>query len=356
MILRTPIRRATRFALLLLLFSAAVPSIAFAQSSVTELAGVQIACPPDECYAVPYFAGEGGFVGALAAGLDQATVIAVCGNVTTTLGLAPRPGEDTVALLFNDANGLSCPREDAEFEIHGLAEGGWYWTHHEANTAVGRLLRKDYLLSGRGSIFPPIDPGGVELTDRNLVTFLRDPRSGRVGLLSHYAPRPPLPLCGRGLSNNCHIRGSYSIDLEYADAPLLDGATLLRAFGQTITVTASVSGSGYVSTAVTPDFRVQFYAATGPDGGGIPSSVDVVSNGTYDIGSTFATDTYCCPSCAIRKTPLDIYIRAQTLPFWNVIPKPTYLTSRMFTVHCSATEGATPALELVPDNRFPVRE
>ena len=160
--------------------------MAFGQFGVVvDPAKVDVACPDDECHVAPVFMGEGGFVGELADGFDMANFVVSCGN-TTASGSAAGGADGVVRELFSMANGLACHEEGGSFQIHGLADGGWYWINDDMNSAVSPLIAKDALM---GDEVMPTDPGGVTLMASDYGTYVKS--GSRVGILPHFVPTAP---------------------------------------------------------------------------------------------------------------------------------------------------------------------
>ena len=175
--------------LMFALLIGATASMAFGQFGVVvDPAKVDVACPDDECHVAPVFMGEGGFVGELADGFDMANFVVTCGN-TTASGSAAGDGGGVVRQLFSMANGLACHAEGGSIQIHGLADGGWYWINDDMNSAVSPLIAKDALM---GDEVMPTDPGGVTLTAGDYGTYVKS--GDRVGILPHFVPTAPVEI------------------------------------------------------------------------------------------------------------------------------------------------------------------
>ena len=175
--------------LMFALLICATASMAFGQFGVVvDPAKVDVACPDDECHVAPVFMGEGGFVGELADGFDMANFVVTCGN-TTASGSAAGDGGGVVRQLFSMANGLACHSDDGSIQIHGLADGGWYWINDDMNSAVSPLIAKDALM---GDEVMPTDPGGVTLMASDYGTYVKS--GDRVGILPHFVPTAPVEI------------------------------------------------------------------------------------------------------------------------------------------------------------------
>lgn len=126
-------------------------------------------------------------------------VILVClgtsGSKVVTREVAPGAG-GVVAMSFGVDDGrpdaLLCePNQDATLTIRGLADGGWYWIHDEANSAVAPLLSNDVLGNLKVS---PVNPGSrdisIEQNNAGTASFVKQFSTGRVGILPHVLPEP----------------------------------------------------------------------------------------------------------------------------------------------------------------------
>ena len=342
--------------------------IALATLPLAARAQTTASCPIDNCHIVPYFKGEGGFVAALEPQADSATALITCANLTITLDLAPR-GDGIVAALFNHNNGLACDAPNAALEITNLAPGGWFWIHDDLHSAVGPLLTKEFVLTaahgGAIDLTPPIDPGGVELSHGDAITFLRDPRSGRVGLLGHYTPQLPLPLCtGSDPGTGCRLVGNYDIRLRVGstDQYYLPGATILRNHGERISLNAQATGTGWITASTThtlPSRSNLTFSLNGSAGATTVDTPGVTQNENFtysiyvgEVGT--AADTHCAPSNPTRGVPVAFYITALPDNNWAIAPEPDSIGPTLFYAACSSAAGAAANNELVPPNPFPV--
>ena len=241
----------------------AAATVAFGQFGVADAAKVNVACPDDECHVAPYFAGEGGFVGEVADGFDEANLVVTCGNVSTTASAKP-DANGIVAMLFNMDNGLACDG-NGSVEIHGLMDGGWYWITDDMNSAVSGLMPKDAMGNAQTS---PADPGSddikLETVEGGFATFVKQMSTGRVGIIPHVLPEPPAPDaldCGlyvdgnayKTRANGCMLDASLAIKVTTADnAGRADAVTIgdmvyRRATGDVV-LTARLFGSGHIKT------------------------------------------------------------------------------------------------------------
>ncbi len=203
----------------------ALPAATFAQSAACQ------ACD----HVAPYFRGEGGFIATVAEGADEVVFVASCGNVTTTGEVTP--GGATVAQLFTYRNGLACDGDGGSLEIAGVEDGGWYWITDARNSAVGSLVSMDVLDNDTADI---TDAGeGVTMTMRKGAVFLKEGRTGRVGILPNILPEPPAPesrKCGfndRGPTGTDPAAGANAANARYtrrlSECVLGDGGTIVLA-------------------------------------------------------------------------------------------------------------------------------
>ena len=174
--------------LMFALLIGATASMTFGQFGVVvDPAKTNVVCPDEECHVAPVFMGEGGFVGEMSGVSDMVTFVVECGN-TITEGTASADSTGVVRQLFSMANGLACHSEGGSIQIHGLADGGWYWITDDMNSAVSPLIAKDALM---GDEVMPTDPGGVTLMASDYGTYVKS--GDRVGILPHFVPTAPAP-------------------------------------------------------------------------------------------------------------------------------------------------------------------
>ena len=178
--------------LMFALLIGATASMAFGQFGVVvDPLKTSVVCPEDECHVAPVFMGEGGFVGEMSGVSDMVTFVVECGN-TITEGTASGDSNGVVTQLFSMDNGLACLDEDGgSIQIHGLADGGWYWINDVMSSAVSPLLAKDTL---GNAMIKPTNPGGLMLTESDYGTFVKHEASGRVGILPHVVPEPEVEI------------------------------------------------------------------------------------------------------------------------------------------------------------------
>ena len=233
-----------------------IPAMAFGQVGAIDAAMVDVMCPPAECHTATYFKGSGGFVGmAVEMEDDEATedvdesdvevaFIVSCGN-TTTRAVAEKDDMGVVRQVFSEENGLACAA-GGSIDIHRLMDGGWYWINDDMNSAVASLMPKTVLDNAQ---VEPFDPGGLTFSaeEDGAATFVKHEASGRVGILQHIVPTPPVAACGgmANKSNNCVLNAMYSITMtDGEDDPV--GASVERAADAAIEVTLGLGGSGFI--------------------------------------------------------------------------------------------------------------
>lgn len=164
-----------------------------------EAQEVTLDCAEEECHVVPWARGHGGFVGRARNASEEVKVVLVCrGSSTTKVAsrdLVPGSG-GLVTHLFGIDDGsrdaLLCePNEDATLTIRGLADGGWYWIHDEADSAVAPLLSRDVLDNRR---VRPVNPDSrdisIESNQAGTASFMKQFSTGRIAILSHILPEP----------------------------------------------------------------------------------------------------------------------------------------------------------------------
>ena len=200
-----------------------IPAMAFGQVGAVDAAKVGVMCPDAECHVATYFKGSGGFVGmAIEMDDDEATedvdesdvevaFIVSCGNVTTRM-VAEKDDMGVVRQVFSAANGLACDA-GGSIEIHQLMDGGWYWINDDLNSAVASLLPKTVVDNTPQTA--PIDPGGLTFDAGDNATFVKHEGSGRVGILQHIMPTPPVASCGgkENVSNMCVLHANYTVTM-----------------------------------------------------------------------------------------------------------------------------------------------
>jgi hypothetical protein len=203
----------------------ALPAAAFAQNGRCQ------ACD----HVAPYFRGSGGFIGTVAEGADEVSFVVSCGSWITTGDARIHGG--TASRLFNQDNGLVCHEEGGTLEIAGLKDGGWYWITDDRNSAVGSLVSKDILDNETTAITSAGE--AVSMTPGRGAVFLKEARTGRVGILPNILPEPPAPearKCGfndRGSSGTDANATADQANARYtrrlSECVLGDGGTIVLA-------------------------------------------------------------------------------------------------------------------------------
>ena len=268
--------------LMFALLIGAASTVAFGQT-------VTVNCPEDECHVAPFFKGEGGFIGEVAAGHDEVTFTLVCGSVNMSGTAEPSGG--IVAQLLSMDNGLACA-SGGSVEIQGLEDGGWYWINDSRNSAVASLVAKDAL--GNDMVMPT-DPGSSDITLESMkgaaTTILKQASTGRIGILHHVLPEPeaePADMCGPYYwsSHGRYYQNSSSCMLGDGSTKIVLTADTTDSLGRV----QRVSGSVYrrVASAANNEVRVGF-SLWGADGQGhvtdkdSPTSADVIKG--WDIAT-----------------------------------------------------------------------
>ena len=159
-------------------------------------AGTEFECPAHDCDIMPYFKGEGGFVGNLRSRFDEATFSVACRGVLATSTVSPNR-DGLVAQLLTSDNGFACDQE-ATVEIHGLEYGGWYWITDSRNSAVAYLLSKEVAEEDEPSV-EPADPGSPDIvlnaSADGYGTLIKQHSTGRIGILPNYRVRSRPETC-----------------------------------------------------------------------------------------------------------------------------------------------------------------
>ena len=357
----------------------AIPAVAFGQNVVC-----------DDCdHVVPYYKGNGGFVGMMTAGAEKVTFVAECDNVTTT-GTADVNADGLASMLFNDMNGLACDDMDGgSMQVAGLEDGAWYWITDDMNSAVGSLVNKAVL---DNDMTMPADPGSddIVMTPGQGAYFLKQLSTGRVGILSTIMAEPPTPpatMCGayrapnlsvQQTTTNCMLGdGSAWIRLQGpnrrgARADITAGGTVERnisgavdvlvdlwTMGGTVSETGTAAGVGYerlgASLSVSAFSVALAGGAPNQDAGGAGVTVGT----TDDVGTITITDGgtegYCTTTESHSVTITITAASDQT----GLLPAVRALNAEG-TVHGMAdlvincpSAAANAGQELVPDNPFP---
>ncbi|MDE2921283.1 MAG: hypothetical protein OYL92_10460 [Acidobacteriota bacterium] len=387
--------------LMFALLICATASMAFGQAGVADAAKVTVACPDDECHVAPYFQGEGGFVGMLADGFDEVNFVVTCGNVSTS-AKADVSADGVVTQLFSMDNGLACGSAGGSIEIHGVMDGGWYWVTDDMNSAVSSLMPKDAM--GNMQV-TPADPMSDDImltsVEGGSATFVKQMSTGRVGIIPHVVPEPPMPDpldCGlyvdgnnyRTRMNDCMlevdfaIRGAHADSAGRANAVTVGSMVYRQAVGDLV-ITFNVYGTGHISTGACPaaGYNVPFGDCASNAGRAPLSAIwDVARTdttaGTATLGDVgIATDASGSDqteitvtisplaSCAVTSTAglvQSFRVDAITPTTANTIlpdlpgnhrNSTVAMINKSITVACPPASSANQGQELVPDNPFP---
>ncbi len=208
--------------------------------------------PADECDQIPYFKGEGGFVGMAtmgAEGYNKVQFVIECGSAITTVNDA-MVGEDGVVVQgFFENNGLAC-MAGGIIRIHGLERGGWYWINGNRNAAVSHLLRDD--TAGNAVKSAPVVPEGVtvDVNAMNMNASLLMGPNGIQGILPHIAAVPdPEPCMNGEKTSDCLFKPVYDViavtQNEDPEDRMQIGESIARA-EEDIQLNIRVKGTGHL--------------------------------------------------------------------------------------------------------------
>ena len=338
----------------------AIPAMAFGQVGAIDAAMVDVLCPAHECHTATYFQGSGGFVGMATEDVEgtemvdesEVAFIVSCGNVTTR-AVAEKDDMGVVRQAFNEDNGLACAA-GGKIDIHRLMPGGWYWINDDMNSAVASLMPKTVL--GNSQV-APLDPGGLTVSAGDNATYVKHEMTGRVGILQHIVPTPPVAACGgkANTSNNCVLNAMYSITMMAGTPAKAVGASVERDADDPITVSLGLGGSGFIDNTAEGDEPGATWTIGGPGGVSTPGVTENAGAGTFTIAA--GTDARCGPLNADRDSAVMVKVDAATstgvVPGFGAMGGP----SRTISVTCPALPpAATQGLELVPDNPFPISQ
>lgn len=372
-----------------------IPSLAFAGAvhAQVQVAGsgastsVSFDCPEDECHVLPWFRGEGGLIGKVQPGLEEVTWYAVCGDAGVSASLEP-DGGGIVSMLFSPNNGLACERDDGEFRIHGLEDGGWYWITDEENSAVSSLLPSGVL--GNRKI-DPANPGWSGLTftpsGDGSVSFVREVASGRVGILSHIIPlpgEPEPPRCGQykdgdeedaetlQRTDDCLLDAVYSVRVTMGPGTGPDsavaGGQVYRPVSGTTTLTLGLYGTGHLDVAgdlgagFTESLAAAWTVSARTQGTpGVPEEIDTdrvlgisadLDNNVLTVHNTADSDGTCTGQASYQVV-LEIKATARDNAVLPPVPGETragdFRPSAELRVRCPGASAAVLGKELVPE-------
>ncbi len=250
----------------------AIPAVAAAQ--------VEVKC--EDCtHEVSVYMGKGGFI-ATADDADMVTWVSTCGGVTVSGELEPKD-DGTVAALFTMDNGLACMDEKGgTFQLGPITDGGWFWITDDMNSAVGGLVAKDILKNDMTDITGAGD--GVTMMAGKGAVYLKETRSGRVGILPNILPEVPMdppPMCG------AYQKADRTVAQTASGCTLGDGSAMVRMVGpagggRTATITnGMVTRNTHGDVMVSVDLWTQ---------GGIVSTTAPVGTGYPGLGLALTLD------------------------------------------------------------------
>ena len=330
----------------------AVPTLLFGQ--------VTVDCPEESCQVAPYFAGNGGFVGESADldGESEVRFYVICGNTTIAAAVSP-DGDGIVRQALNTDLGLSCrPGTRGRLEIDNLLPGGWYWINDDENSAVSALIPKDAV--GNEQIVPT-DPGGVVLDSDSdgFGTYVKDPASGRVGVIPHIVPTRPIKGCsgrvGEESATDCHLGSPEGWRLSASPSSIIrpTGAeqpkkVVVTLYGENFLTTATIYGRAEAEyhASVAGILFTQSTGAEPAEGqpGVLGWSLQVAPDDDRCLAANNDPDRGSVQTVTFKLAELD-----------GVIPDPGVGTVETeITVNCPDVSAASAGAELVPENPFPV--
>ena len=376
---------------LLALLIGAIPAMAFGQAADCE-----------DCeHQLPVYDGAAGFIATAADGVDTVNYKSTCGNVTRTGQMEANDDGIVNMLLGGD---LACAEADGEFVLGPIMDGGWFWMHVGANSAVGNIVAIDVLDNVPTDITDPGD--SVDMMPGAGVVLLTHVESGRVGLLPTILPVPEedpvavntcsFTVAASGTqtaeTRNCMlgdggtalaVRGSVD-PFTGMRPPLMNGANITRPIAADTTITLEVdlwgNGSGHFD-ADNPDLGhpggdalastiTAALPAAGP--GGTPPDLSTAGlvfaqDGTTNVGTlTISPEaTYCAPSA---KPPVNHTAKitfnaavsstqaAQVTPaIGDTAGGTDSVATHVINLVCP-TPSSQQGVELVPDNLFPTEK
>jgi hypothetical protein len=375
-----------------------IPSLALAAAVYAQGAGsgastsVSFECPEEACHVLPWFRGEGGLIGKARPGIEEVAWYAVCGDAGVSASLEP-DGGDIVSMLFSANNGLACERDDGEFRIRGLVDGGWYWITHEENSAVSSLIPRGVLGNRRSDPANPGWPGLTFTPSRDgSVSFVREVASGRVGILPHIIPlpgEPEPPRCGQykdgdeedagtlQRTDDCLLDAVYSVRVTMGPGSgpgsAVTSGQVFRPLSGTTTLTLGLYGTGHLDVvdplgAGFDDPLAATWAVTAEVEGtpGAPGTIgpDRVWGLQADPGTGILTvhnpadsDGACTADIGYTVT-LEIKATATAVANDQVLPDVPgeardgdFRPSAMLRVRCPKAPAAAAGIELVPGGR-----
>ncbi len=330
----------------------AIPAMAFGQVTVTT------ACDAENvnCHVTPYFHGSGGFVAPAPADATKLDYYVKCGSFAYAYEAAVSDG---VA-----AGLVECDEDGAVVQVQGALHGGWYWINDSVSSATAALMSEDV---GGNAKTAPVDPGGLTKAGTETATFFRHESSGRVAILSHILPTPPIAACAgqADAASDCRLSSASQWGITAtvpgataSAAPVsVAGGVVNRPTGDTatdVTVTIQPNG-GHLLTAT----NATSGGATTVSGGDVslPGGVtvaDVTPDGAK-ISATVSVakdDARCATTNVDRNTRQPVVVTVKA-PTGGVVPVPTKDLTVSFHVSCAPVPASQQGEELVPENTFP---
>jgi hypothetical protein len=338
---------------------------------------VNVNCAPaSDCYIAAFTDASGGFVAAAANEDDEetmdedeslVTVAVACDGYARSGELTP-DDEGMVSAHFGDEN-LACSDGTGTAVIEGIKAGGWYWVNDETSSAVSALLPLS--VYGNSPTMPTM-PGGILVAEspgftvqgveyESVATFVKHGPSGRVGILSHLLPQPPMARCAGTVLNDCVLDAKYSIEATIPDGDdagtdadeVANGGSVDRGATDAVVMTLSVVGDGHLPVG---DGTL---TVTWTTNGVADSEKTVTTPGVGNVNnnqiSIAAEDGgRCAETSPDRDVKIGVYVTATPGDPFGAVPVPMPVQFA-FWVACPEleAEAATQGQELVPDNPFP---
>ncbi len=337
----------------------AIPAMAFGQVTVTT------ACDAENvnCHVTPYFHGSGGFVAPAPADATELDYYVKCGNFAYAYEAAVSDGV---------ASGLvECDEEGAVVQVQGALHGGWYWINDSVSSATAALMSEDV---GGNAKTAPVDPGGLTKAGTETATFFRHESSGRVAILSHILPTPPIAACAgqADAASDCRLSSAS----QWGITATVPGATASA---------APVSVAGGVVNRPTGDTATNVTVTVQPNGGHLLTAENVTSGGAAtvtggkvgtadraapdgvaaarDVNAAGAKVTYTvsvakndgrCAATNVDRGTREPVVVSVPAPSAGAVPLPTAALTVSFDVTCAPLASSSQqGEELVPENAFP---
>ncbi len=291
----------------------AIPAVAVGQT---------VTC--DDCtHVASVYMGEGGVIATAQEDVEMVTWVATCGGVTRSGELEPNDDGVVSALFAGDLACMAGGEKDG-FEIGPVEDGGWFWVTDAMNSAVGNLIAKDILENDPVELTEAGD--GVKMMAGKGATFVKETATGRVGILPHIVPEPPVPAlrkCGftdRGSTGTSAAATNDAANARYrirnsecatgdrgtitlatttnsftgARQTIADKGTIVRPSGTgsvVVTIDLWGNGSGHFTTAATGHALLGQPAAAATDAGRVFRLTGVTYEAQLGTGPTGAALT-----------------------------------------------------------------